>query len=315
LQFPLRPLRKEAARGPLGVKMRIAVHAGICLALAGLPVGSAVVAAPAGVVAEGARNVQGGRAVQVLVAQAEIRSNINPSNIAVATGGGLIGGMLAASQNASRTKKAEGLIEPVREALSDFDVDGLAQRTTGAALARVPWLQAAPVSFSKDSSPLGKSAALDSIGAGQIAFIEYSYDFSPDFAELRVVATVEFANKAMPAAATKPEARVSRKNLAYSQRVTTIVAAPFVVDEKSGNASLWAADGGKAAREALTLAFAEMEELLPRTLALTADQVAAMGAKTNKKSDVGGFQGRVQDSPTGETLLWGPGFIWYSGLN
>ncbi|MGZ8284511.1 MAG: hypothetical protein ACXW27_16425 [Allosphingosinicella sp.] len=295
--------------------MRFAVHAGICLAIAGASVGSAAIAAgPPNVVTEGARNVEGGRAVQVLVAQSEIKSNINPSNIAVATGGGLLGGALAASQNASRTKKAEALIEPVREALTDFDADRLAQNTTNAALAQVPWLQSAPVSFGKDSSPVGKSSALDSIGANQVAFVEYSYDFSPNFEELRVVAKVEFANKAMPAAATKPESRVSRKNLAYSQQVTTIVSLSAAVEEKAGNAAQWSADGGKRARDALTLAFAQMEKLLPRTLALTADDVAAMSAKTNPKGNVGGFAGRLQTSPTGETLLWGPSFIWHSTL-
>ena len=295
--------------------MKIALRAGICLAIAAAAVGSVATAAgPANVVTEDAHTVQGGRAVQVLVAQSEIKSNINPSNIAVATGGGLLGGALAASQNASRTKKAEALIEPVREALTDFDADRLAQNTTAAALAQVPWLQSAPISFSKDSSPVGKSSALDSIGAGQVAFVEYSYDFSPDFADLRVVAKVDFADRAMPAAATKPEARVSRKNLAYSQQVTTIVSLSTGVDEKAANAAQWAADGGKRARQALAMAFAQQEKLLPRVLALTAEEVAAIGAKTKPKGTVGGFSGRLQDSPTGETLLWGPGFIWHSTL-
>lgn len=296
--------------------MKFTIHAAIFLALAGAPIASAALAAdPPNVLTEEARTVQGERAVQVLVAQAEIKSNINPSNIAVATGGGLLGGLMAASQNASRTKKAEALIEPVREAMTDFDADRLAQDTTTAALAQVPWLQSAPISFSKDSSPVGKSGALDSIGASQVGFVEYTYDFSPDFADLRVVAKVDFANKALPAAsATKPESRVSRKNLAYSQQITTIVSLPTPVEEKALNAASWSADGGKAARDALTLAFAEMEKLLPRTLALTADDIAAMAAKTNPKGKAGGFAGRVQESATGETLLWGPGFIWQRTL-
>lgn len=291
--------------------MKYLAYAGLCLALACAPVGSAAIAAPAVVVTEQARTVPGGRAVQVLVAQSEIKSNINPSNLAVATGGGLLGGLMAASQNASRTKKAEVLIEPVREALTDFDVDRLALEATTAAVAQVPWLQGAAISFAKDSSPVGKSQALDAIGASQVAFVEYTYDFSPDFADLRVVAKIEFADKALPAAsATKPESRVSRKNLAYAQQVTAIVSLPAPVEEKAGNAAQWSADGAKAAREALTLAFAKMQELLPRTLALTGAEVDAMAAKTNPKSTVGGFGGRVQESATGETLLWGPGFVW-----
>jgi len=292
--------------------MRILVHAGVCLAVAGACAGSAAIAAPSPVVTAEMHGVPPDRAVQVLVAQSEIKSNINPSNIAVATGGGLLGGLMAASQNASRTKKAEALTEPVREALIDFDVDSLAQNTTRAAFAQVPWLQNATVAFSKDSSPVGKSGALDTIGASQVAFVEYSYDFSVDFAELRVVAKVEFADKAMPAAATKPEGRVNRKNLAYAQAITTIVSLPVPTDDKATNVSLWSADGASLARAALTTAFAKMEQLLPRTLALTTEDIAAMAAKTNKKGNVGGFAGRTQESPgTGETLLWGPGFVWY----
>jgi hypothetical protein len=290
--------------------MRFTLHAAICLAIVGASVGSAALAAPPNIVTEQARTVAGERAVQVLVAQSEIKSNINPSNIAVATGGGLLGGLMAASQNASRTKKAETAIEPIRVALTGFDVDRLAQDTTAAAFARTPWLQSAPITFSKDSSPVGKSGALDSSGASQIAFVEYTYDFSPDFASLRVVAKVEFADKAMPAAAPgKPESRVSRKNLAYAQQVTSIVELPNPGEGRDANAPLWAADGGKPARDALVMAFAELQELLPRTLALTEADVTEMAAKTHAKGNAGGFAGRVQESGAAGTLLWGPGFI------
>jgi hypothetical protein len=290
--------------------MKFTLHATICLALAGASFGSAAIAAdPPNVVTQAARNVPD-RTVQVLVAQSEIKSNINPSNIAVATGGGLLGGLMAASQNASRTKKAEAAIEPLRVALTGFDVDRLAQDTTAAALAQVPWLQSANVSFSKDSSPVGKSGALDAGSASQIAFIEYSYDLSPDFETLRVVAKVDFANKAVPAAsAGKPESRVSRKNLAYSQQITSIVALASPGPNMGANSSLWSADEGKRARDALTMAFAEIQQLLPRALALTPAQVSAMAAKTNPKSNAGGYAGRLVESNGGDTLLWGPGFI------
>ncbi len=118
--------------------MKFAVRAGICLALASASISSTAIAAnPPNVISAQERSIAGNRALQVLVAQPEIKSDINPSNIAVATGGGLIGGLLAASQNAARTKKAEAAIEPVRNSLTGFDVDGLALQTTKAALAQI----------------------------------------------------------------------------------------------------------------------------------------------------------------------------------
>ncbi len=138
---------------------------------------------------------------------------------------------------------------------------------------------------------------LDSSGAIQVAFVEYSYDLSPDFSSLRVVAKLEFANKTGPAAAQKkPELRVSRKNLAYAQQITSIVSLPTPSEDITANASRWSAGGGKAARQALTTAFGEIEKLLPRTLALTAEDVKAMSGKDRPKGKAGGFAGRVQET-------------------
>lgn len=291
--------------------MKYAAHASICVAIAAATVaGPAIAAGPPDVIAEQARSVAGDRVVQVLVAQAEIKSDINPSNIAVATGGGLIGGLLAASQNASRTKKAEAAIEPIRASLADFDADGLALQTTKAGLAQAAWLKPTAISLGKDSSPSGKSALLDSSGASQVAFVEYSYDMSPDFSSVRVVAKLELANRQGPATAQgKPEARVSRKNLAYAQQITSIVSLPKPGGDKEANAALWNAEGGKAARQALTLAFGEIEKLLPRTLALTAAEVKLMAAKDKPKGNAGGFTGRIQETTPSSSLLWSGGFI------
>jgi len=290
--------------------MKALLNLGLCLVLVAAPLGSAAIAAPKNVVEEPARTVAGGRAVQVLVAQAEIKSDINPSNIAVITGGGLLGGLLSAAQNASRTKKAETAIEPLRSALTGFDADALALDTTKTALAETAWMQPAATGFSKDSSLLGKSAQLDAATAAQVAFIEYSYDVSPDFSSIRVVAKVEFANKAVPAAGTaKPESRLSPKNLAYAQSATSIVTLPTPGADLDANAAMWAADGGKVARAAIAQGFAEVGKLLPRTLALTAADIKTMSAKDKKKGVAGGFAGRIQESTGAQTLLWSGAFI------
>ncbi len=288
--------------------MKSAFHLSLCLALAGASVGSTAIAAPANVVTEQTRSVTG-RPLQVMVAQSEIKTDINPSNIAVATGGGMLGGLLAASQNASRTKKAEAAIEPLRAALTGFDADALSLETTKAGLADIAWLQPVEPAFSKDSSLLGKSGVLDAGTAAQVAFIEYSYDLSPDFASVRVVAKIEFANKAVPAtSAAKPESRLFPKNLAYTQSITSVVSLPTPGADMDANAALWSADEGKVARAALTQAFAKIGQLMPRTLALTAEDIKLMSAKDKKKGVAGGFSGRIQDTTDG-TLLWSGGFI------
>ncbi len=294
--------------------MKTFIRASVLLCCASLlPMSAAAYAgAPPLVVAESARTVTGGRSVEVVVGQAELKSDINPSNVAVATGGGLLGALIATSIDASHTKKAEAAITPVRDALTAFDGDGLALTTTKNALANVDWLQTGTVAFSKDSTPLGKSTFLDSSDAAQAAFFDYSYDLSPDFSSMRVVVQLQFANKANKS--SKPEARLNPKNLAYSTAITSVVVLPGATTDLNSNAQLWAADNGKLAQAALTLAFANVEKLLPRTLALTDSDVKAMNDKDKPGQLAGGFRGRVQENGTGHILLWSNGFIEVDSL-
>ncbi|MBL0022151.1 MAG: hypothetical protein IPP23_07535 [Sphingomonadales bacterium] len=256
--------------------------------------------------------VEGGRTLQVMVAQSEIKTDINPSNIAVATGGGLLGGLIGAAVDSARAKKAEELVGPVRTAMADFDADALAIDTAKASFGDMEWFKSNPdAAFGKDSSVAGKSALLDATSAKQIAFVEYSYDLSPTFDAVRVVAKIEVANKAIPASAKgKAEKRLSAKNLAYATRVTSVVLLKSAGTDKELNAPLWSADNGAVTRKALQLAFANLPSLTQRTMALTADDIKLLNDKKNKRTTSGGFTGRPQ-TPANErtTLLWDGSFI------
>ena len=254
--------------------------------------------------------VAGGRSLHVMVAQSELKSDINPSNIAVATGGGLLGGLIGAAVDSARAKKAEVLITPVRTAMADVDADALAIETAKASFARADWNRAATeTSFSKDSSPTGKSAYLDSNPNAETAFVEYSYDLSPNFDSLRVVERIEVAAKSVPAA-NKPEKRLQPKYLVYGRTVASVVTLPDATKDKEANAARWAADNGKLTHAALSQAFNRLRELTPRLLAMSSADEAALDAnKKNKRVMAGGYYGRPQPAGDGETLLWtGGGF-------
>ncbi len=276
-----------------------------------LPLSQAYASSPPVVVAESARTVAGGRSVEVTVGQAELKSNINNVTAVVPAAGGLLGALIvagvAAKIEADRAKKAEIAITPLRDALSDFDADGLALSTTKGALDQVDWLKTDNVQFSKDSTPLGKSNFLDSGDAAQAAFFDYTYDLAPDFSSIRVNVSLEFANKA--SVGSKPEARLNYNKLAYTQSITTVVPLPNMGTDINANAQAWTADHGRLARLALTTAFADIEKLIPRTLALTDADVKAMNGKDKTKQTLNGYFGRTQESDGSHTLLWGGGFI------
>lgn len=257
-------------------------------------------------VAESARTVAGGRAIEVVVGQAEIRSSIKSI---ISSTGGMVGGLLGANIDAERGKKAEAEITPLRDQLIDFNTDDLALATTKNGLATVDWLQSGAIKFSKDATTHGKSTFLDAMDAQQAAFFIYTYDLAPDFSSLRVTISLQFANKALPENSSNPDARLSLNHLAYSQSITSVVVLPNAGSDIDANAQLWAADNGKLARGALTHAFANAEKLIPRTLALTDADIKAMKSGDKPREAHGGYEGRVQDSSPGHTLMWADGFI------
>lgn len=268
---------------------------------------------PQSYIADATRATPGAVALRVEVAQAEIKSDINPSNIAVATGGGLFGALIGAAVDAGKAKKAETLITPLRDALTGFDADALAIDTTKAEMADISWISPDAAPFSKDSSTASQSAYLDTIAGTQLAVVSYSYDLSPDFASIRVVERISIARKAgvnSAGAAIKPVDRLSYRNLAYSQSMTSVMTLPGATKDKDANAALWAADGAKRARAALVAGFAEVGRLTRRSLSLTPDIITGMDSKQNKRILAGGYSGReIAGEAAGTTLIWAPGFV------
>lgn len=280
----------------------------IALCASVMPLSQAMASSTPNYVTEAARTVDGGRAVQVVVGQGEIKSNIEP---VVVAGPGLLGALIAAGvaskMEADRAKKAEETITPVRDALSGFDTDGLAISTTKTALSHVDWMAADPVQFSKDSTTTGEGSVLDATTAGQVAFFNYSYDMTADFSSIRVTVGMQFANKAA-ADPDKPEVRLNKP--AYGASIITVVTLPNPDKDIVANATRWAADDGKLIKAALTQGFHGTETLIPRTLALSSEaDVKALNSKDKAKQFVGGFTGRLQERDGNHTLIWAGAFI------
>ena len=97
-----------------------------------------------------ARTVEGGRDVQVVVSQAEIKPNIHISSITSATGGGLLFAAIDAGVNNARAKDAELAIVPLRESLVGYDFDPRVQLASSNLLTGLGWFDPKQQKFSKD---------------------------------------------------------------------------------------------------------------------------------------------------------------------
>jgi hypothetical protein len=277
----------------------------LCLAAPALAAEPKPPKIPKSVLVEAARAAPGGRGVDVVVGQAEIASNINPSFATLAMGGGVLGVIIDAKVDSDRAKRAMAGITPLRTALIDVDVDQLAIDTTKAATATLPWFEGKDPEFARDPTIPAKSAVLSAGAARQVAFFDYVYDTAPDFSSIRVGVRITLANKDAPNGGAA-ETRLNPKNLAYDQTLTSVVrlgnpGAP------PDNAERWAAHDGVLAKKALKVAFAEVGVLIPRALTLGVDDIAKMDA--GAKKTIGGYAGKVQEETPDGALLFNGGLV------
>src|SRR5436305_2101513 len=79
-----------------------------------------------------ARDIAGGRAAVVVSGQGEVKPEVNASNVAMVTGGGLIPALIDAAITQSRVNSAEKTVRVVRDALGTYDFDRHALEATRA---------------------------------------------------------------------------------------------------------------------------------------------------------------------------------------
>lgn len=288
-----------------------------CTALAFASATAAVANDTPAVLAEADRAVSSPRALQVVIPQTEIETNVDLGRMpSSAMGGGLIGALIISSTTDREKQerltqalrdKAETAVAPLRAALRGFDVDALAVTTTNAALSKTGWFQAQAVSVSKDPSPQGASAFFGASSAPQVAFVTYRYDLSPDFAYIRVSADIALVRKApqngMGSALPKPF---------YEQHISSIVQLRSRSYENSENAASWSANDGKLAKASLIAAFGQIERLIPVALGLGDADLKQYTAKNRPKGFSAGFYGPlIQRDEAGSdgVLLWTGGLV------
>ena len=290
--------------------MQIRIRRGAAACLLGLVLSSVSIGAiKNNVIAPEARTVAGGRDVYIMIPQAEIKPNINISNITAAAGGGLLFALIDAGVNNSRAKDAEKTVVPLREALVGFEFDPRAQLESVNTLSGLGWFEPKETKISKDDSGKSMLTAIDQAGTQQIMFLRYSYETNADFSGLVVSLGASLANKQAPAG-KKPDVRLQAKNLAYNSSVRSMIMLPDAnPKDPAANVQAWSADGGKAARAALLLGIERCQALLARGMTLTpADAESLRKRNKRKMSAVPGVGGWVIDSPPESTIVYDPLF-------
>lgn len=253
-------------------------------------------AAPKYLLPEATRSVEGGRGAVLVLAQSELRAEIDPSNamlLGVALTGGagaLVGGAIDAKINADRTARADQTVAAIRNGMTGFDVDALALDVVRAVMTANPWLASGDPGLCRESSWDAYSAALDATAAKQLVFFDFTYVLSADFSSIKVVVKMQVANKDYPAGG-KPTSRLHLGKLVYNQTLTSIVALPNPSRDPLDNAARWGADDAALARKGLTLAFQDVTGLANRALNLTPKEEKIMMRRDKPQITVAGITG------------------------
>src|SRR5215472_12230104 len=190
--------------------------------------------------------------VIVVLPQQEIKTEITQSNVAQATGGGLIPALIDLAVNKSRADDAEASVVVIRNALLDYDFSKQLLTSIEQQLRQLPWINLQAVRLETTSGDDKISDAVARSTANAVLVIRTSYSLSPNFSLIKITAVVTGHPKTEELVAVARQARPDiDPPLLYRKAffVTNGAGGPFANREAAAKA--WADNNGKIAREAL----------------------------------------------------------------
>jgi hypothetical protein len=234
------------------------------LVLGGASLTACVTPIPANLpLATGARDAITSTEVVAPIAQNEIYVYVVPSTAGAAVGGGfgivgaLAGVAIDASVNAANTKAAEGDVKPARDAIVDYNFDGVLTADLQKSLSEVGFLKVQGVRATKDIAQVSLDNSVTNSSAGVVLMTIAKYEFNGDATSLTITMTADLYAKDPALAGYKPTKTANAKLVAYPgnsiYRNTFTYAQPLAgaTTKRDENIAKWSADKGKAIRDAL----------------------------------------------------------------
>ena len=226
------------------------------------------------------------------VPQQEIGVDVQRSNITAATGGGLIFALVDSAIDHSRTKKAEGTVIPIRDALIDFEFGPGLSTAVDAELAKLTWLHAGPCEIQHAvNSDVTRNLPKDS-AADTVMTIDCDYRLSSGFASLSVSARVTLLPRASKATASDTSAPL------YQNTFSTLwdLPSPVTSTETTDRIKAWSQNHGAAAREVLAASFRDLAAMIAYDLELSS--AANQPSKDGPQVDAMAVNNRLLRTPS-----------------
>ena len=127
----------------------------------------------------------------IFVKQDEIHADIDPSDVAVYTGGGLIPALIGSAIDNSRVKKSEELVQPIRNKLIDYDYAQLIKDEISNELEALSWVKIGTVKLFTGIPEKDLTVNISDSDANAILVVGSDCFFSPDFKSLSIKGQVQ----------------------------------------------------------------------------------------------------------------------------
>lgn len=234
------------------------------MTLAGASLSACVTPIPANLpLATGARDAITSTEVVAPIAQNEIYVYVIPSTAGAAVGGGfgivgaLAGAAVDVGVNAANTKAAETDVKPARDAIVDYNFDGVLTADLQKSLGEVGFLKVQGVRVTKDIAQASLDKTVKDSTAGVVLVTFAKYEFNGDATSLTVTMTADLYAKDPALAGYKPTKTANAKllvypgNSIYRNTFTYVQPLAGATTKRDLNIAKWSADKGKAIRDAL----------------------------------------------------------------
>jgi|SRR5579871_472537 len=201
--------------------------------------------------------------------------------VPMATGGagfGLIGALVDAGIDSTRTSKAETAVTPLRNAMVDYSFDNALQTELKSSLAEVAWVHPEDFKVVRDISDEGLGKTLAESKASSVLFVVADYHLSNDGDVL--LATFEVALmpnndqlKALVPGRRNDKTPVALINALYRNRFV-FEAHVASTGDRDRNIAEWSANNAAAARAALTMAAKKIAPLMVEDMQRAENDIA-----------------------------------------
>ena len=192
--------------------------------------------------------------IYVFIQQQEVYAEIQKSQMGVMMGGGLLAALIDSAVDHSSAKKAESSVQPIRDALIDYDFGQVLLNEVQNGISSIEWIHVDDVALRNDLLDERADDCYLESDASNVMFIQTKYYFFNDFDNLVVVSNVyvlpksEILKNYREDIADEPS---DLDNCIYKNIFTYTETTPEEIDTKEDAIHYWSVENATATRTAL----------------------------------------------------------------